>query len=129
MASLPSEWQLRFMAYIRLIRLRPWLSEKLRAFYRLRRERFIAQLQRIDAEQHLFAADLSSTMMPPSITGASCDQAKMLSPSSRRRVSLVCPALALATTDDYVRFSIGVIPVPEVPLTIHLTQVIPCSGS
>src|SRR5438128_925928 len=53
MASLPAEWQLRFMAYVRLIRERPWLGEKLRAFYRLRRQRFIAQLQAIDKKLHL----------------------------------------------------------------------------
>src|SRR5436305_12581095 len=55
MASLPADWQLRSMAYIRLIRERPWLGEKLRASYRLRRQRFIAELQAIDKNLHLFA--------------------------------------------------------------------------
>jgi len=53
-ASLPGEWQLRYMAYYRLIQERPWLAVKLRAFYRLRRDRLVAQLNRINREQHLF---------------------------------------------------------------------------
>src|SRR5260370_31747099 len=53
-ASLPVEWQLRYMAYYRLIHARPQLIEKLRALYRLRRERLLAQLSRINAQQGLF---------------------------------------------------------------------------
>ena len=44
MASLPGEWQIRFMAYYRHLQSCPWLSEKLRNFYRMRRRHLIAQL-------------------------------------------------------------------------------------
>ncbi len=117
-ASLPSEWQLRFMAYLRLMRLRPWLGEKLRAFYRLRRERFIAQLQRIDAEQKLFAEiyiDDDATVYNWSKLHPGEDAFSLFEKTGIAGV----PGSGFGYSDEYVRFSIGVIPIPEVPLTIH----------
>lgn len=117
-ASLPSEWQLRFMAYIRLIRLRPWLGEKLRAFYRLRRERFIAQLRCIDAEQHLFAQiyiDDDATVYNWSKLQPGEDAFSLFEKTGIAGV----PGSGFGYSDAYVRFSIGVIPIPKVPLTIQ----------
>ena len=113
MASLPGEWQLRFMAYMRLMAERPWLSEKLRAFYRLRRQRFVRQLQHIDAQQHLFKEiylDDDATVYNWSrlITGE--DAFSLFEKSGIAGV----PGSGFGYSDEYVRFSIGVIPVPEV---------------
>src|SRR5579883_2567 len=51
LAALPGEWQLRYMAYYRLLQDRPELGERLRTFYRLRRTRFIKQLRHINEQQ------------------------------------------------------------------------------
>jgi aspartate/methionine/tyrosine aminotransferase len=113
MASLPAEWQLRFMAYVRLIRERPWLGEKLRAFYRLRRQRFIAQLQKIDEEQHLFAQiyiDDDATVYNWSRLLPGEDAFSLFEKTGIAGV----PGSGFGYTDDYVRFSIGVIPVPVI---------------
>ena len=113
MASLPAEWQLRFMAYVRLIRERPWLGEKLRAFYRLRRQRFIAQLQKINEEQHLFAQiyiDDDATVYNWSRLLPGEDAFSLFEKTGIAGV----PGSGFGYTDDYVRFSIGVIPVPVI---------------
>lgn len=117
MASLPAEWQLRFMACIRLIQARPWLNEKLRSFYRLRRERFIAQLQAIDENMHLFEQifiDDDATVYNWSELRPGEDAFSLFEKTGIAGV----PGSGFGYTDNYVRFSIGVIPVPEVHLTI-----------
>ena len=117
MASLPAEWQLRFMAYIRLIQARPWLNEKLRSFYRLRRERFIAQLQAIDENLHLFEQifiDDDATVYNWSELRPGEDAFSLFEKTGIAGI----PGSGFGYTDNYVRFSIGVIPVPEVHLTI-----------
>jgi len=113
MASLPAEWQLRFMAYVRLIQSRPWIVEKLRAFYKMRRNRLIAQLQKFDDEQHLFAKihigdDATvynwSQLMPGE------DAFSLFEKTGIAGV----PGSGFGYTNDYIRFSIGVIPVPAI---------------
>ncbi len=112
MASLPGEWQLRFMAYYRLIESRPWLAEKLRNFYRLRRSRLIKQLQRINTEQHLFAEvylDDDATVYNWSHLAEGEDAFSLFEKTGIAGV----PGSGFGYSDKYVRFSIGVIPVPE----------------
>jgi aspartate/methionine/tyrosine aminotransferase len=111
MASLPAEWQFRFMAYVRLIRSRPWLVEKLRAFYRMRRRRLIAQLQKFDDEQHLFAKILigdDATVYNWSQLMPGEDAFSLFEKTGIAGV----PGSGFGYTNDYIRFSIGVIPVP-----------------
>ena len=111
MASLPAEWQLRFMAYYRLIQSRPWLVEKLRALYKLRRNRLIAQLQQIDAEQQLFAQihlGDDATVYNWSQLRPGEDAFSLFEKTGIAGV----PGSGFGYTDDYIRFSIGVIPVP-----------------
>ena len=112
MASLPAEWQLRFMAYYRLFQARPWLTEKLRAFYRLRRKRLIEQLRRIDAEQHLFEQIYldgdDATVYNWSKLRPGEDAFSLFEKTGIAGV----PGSGFGYTDEYVRFSIGVIPVP-----------------
>ena len=112
MASLPGEWQLRFMAYLRLFDTRPWLSEKLRAFYRLRRQRLIIQLRRIDAEQHLFKniyLDDDATVYNWSQLQPGEDAFSLFEKTGIAGV----PGSGFGYTDEYIRFSIGVIPIAE----------------
>ncbi len=112
-ASLPGEWQLRYMAYYRLIQSRPWLVEKLRALYRLRRTRLFAQLQKINQEQPLFerihpgddATVYNWCQLRPGEDAFSLFE--------KTGIAGV-PGSGFGYTDDYIRFSIGVIPVPEV---------------
>jgi len=112
-ASLPGEWQLRYMAYYRLIQSRPWLVEKLRALYRLRRTRLAAQLQKINQEQPLFerihpgddATVYNWCQLRPGEDAFSLFE--------KTGIAGV-PGSGFGYTDDYIRFSIGVIPVPEV---------------
>ena len=109
MASLPGEWQLRFMAYLRLFDARPWLSEKLRAFYRLRRQRLITQLQRINEEQHLFKKiylDDDATVYNWSQLQPGEDAFSLFEKTGIAGV----PGSGFGYTDEYIRFSIGVIP-------------------
>ena len=111
MASLPAEWQLRFMAYVRLIQSRPWIVDKLRALYKLRRNRLIAQLQKIDDEQHLFAQILlgdDATVYNWSQLRPGEDAFSLFEKTGIAGVA----GSGFGYTDDYVRFSIGVIPVP-----------------
>ena len=110
-ASLPAEWQLRFMAYLRLIKQQPRLGEKLRAFYRLRRQRFIAQLRQINQKQHLFAQiflDDDATVYNWSQLLPGEDAFTLFEKTGIAGV----PGSGFGYSDDYVRFSIGVIPVP-----------------
>ncbi len=112
MASLPAEWQLRFMAYLKLIEERPWLGEKLRAFYRFRRNRLLEQLRKIDAEQQLF----SQVYVGDDATVYNWSQLRpgedAFSLFEKTGIAGV-PGSGFGYSDDFVRFSIGVIPVPE----------------
>jgi aspartate/methionine/tyrosine aminotransferase len=113
MASLPGEWQLRFMAYHCLLQSRPQLSEKLRNFYRLRRRRLIAQLQRINATHPLFAQlylDDDATVYHWCRLAPGEDAFSLFEHTGIAGV----PGSGFGYSDEYVRFSIGVIPVPNV---------------
>jgi aspartate/methionine/tyrosine aminotransferase len=111
-ASLPGEWQLRYMAYYRLIQSRPWLIEKLRALYRLRRERLAAQLRNINQEQGLFEQihlGDDATVYNWSQLRQGVDAFSLFEKTGIAGV----PGSGFGYSDDYIRFSIGVIPVPH----------------
>ena len=111
-ASLPADWQLRFMAYLRLSEIRPWLLEKLRAFYRLRRRRLSDQLLRIDAEQQLFKRIYigdDATVYNWSQLRAGEDAFSLFEKTGIAGV----PGSVFGYTDDFVRFSVGVVPIPD----------------
>lgn len=112
MASLPGEWQLRFMAYMCLLKERPWLAEKLRAFYRLRRGRLIQQLQHLNTHLHLFEEiyqDDDATVYNWSRLSAGEDAFSFFEKTGIAGV----PGSGFGYTDEYIRFSVGVIPIPE----------------
>ncbi len=112
-ASLPGEWQLRFMAYYRLFQARPWLAEKLRNFYRLRRTRLIEQLRHLNARLHLFAqiyTDDDATVYNWSRLRPGEDAFSLFEKTGIAGV----PGSGFGYSDEYVRFSIGVIAVEPV---------------
>ncbi len=111
-ASLPADWQLRFMAYLKLIEERPWLVEKMRAFYRFRRKRLVEQLHKIDAEQHLFTQIYIGDDATVYNWSQLCPGEDAFSLFEKTGLAGV-PGTGFGYTDDFVRFSIGVIPVPE----------------
>ena len=109
-ATLPGEWQLRFMAYYQLLQQRPWLGEKLRSFYRLRRTRFIEQLKHINLQYHVLDEiylDDDATVYNWSKLSAGEDAFSLFEKTGIAGV----PGTGFGYTDEYIRFSIGVIPV------------------
>jgi len=111
-ASLPAEWQLRYMATMHLLHERPWLNEKLRALYHLRRRRLEAQLRRINAKQHLFLhiyAGDDATVYTWCQLAPGEDAFSLFEKTGIAGV----PGSGFGYTDDYIRFSVGVIPVPQ----------------
>lgn len=110
-ASLPGEWQLRYMAYYRLIQLRPYLIEKLRALYRLRRKRLIAQLNSINAQQGLFEEIYPGDDATVYVWSRLRQGEDAFSLFEKTGIAGV-PGSGFGYSDDYIRFSIGVIPVP-----------------
>ena len=109
-ASLPGEWQLRYMAYYRLIQSRPYVIEKLRALYRLRRKRLIAQLNRLNAQQGLFEEIYSGDDATVYVWSRLCQGEDAFSLFEKTGIAGV-PGSGFGYSDDYIRFSIGVIPV------------------
>ncbi len=109
-AALPGEWQLRFMAYLDLFRQRPWLEEKLRRLYALRRTRLIAQLQRLDAEHQLFRQvhlDDRTTVYNWSQFRPGQDVFSLFEKTGIAGV----PGSGFGYSDEYVRLSVGVLPI------------------
>ncbi|GCE04855.1 pyridoxal phosphate-dependent aminotransferase [Dictyobacter aurantiacus] len=110
LAALPGEWQLRFMAYYRLLQTRPWLGEKLRRFYRLRRTQLVKQLQEINEEFHLFQQiyiDDDATVYNWSRLNEGIDAFALFEKTGIAGV----PGSGFGYDDEYIRFSIGVIPI------------------
>jgi aspartate/methionine/tyrosine aminotransferase len=109
-ASLPAEWQLRYTAYVQLFRERPALGERIRALYAHRRARFIAQLRRLNAERPLFAQvnmDDGGTVYNWSQLAPGEDVFSLFVQSGIAGV----PGGGFGYRDDFVRFSIGCVPV------------------
>lgn len=112
MAGVPAEWQLRYMAVFQLIQQRPWLSEKLRSLYRLRRRRFEAQLRRINEEQHLFQHIYEGDDATVYTWCKLAPGEDAFSLFEKTGIAGV-PGSGFGYSDEFIRFSIGVIPVPE----------------
>ncbi|MFI6350921.1 pyridoxal phosphate-dependent aminotransferase [Streptomyces sp. NPDC050560] len=109
-SSLPGEWQLRFMAYHTLFRRDPRLMEKIRGLYRLRRARLRRQLELFDEEHHLFERvylDDDATIYNWSRLRPGEDCFSVLEKTGVAGI----PGSAFGYSDDYVRFSVGMLPV------------------
>lgn len=112
MASLPADWQLRYMANVELFAKHPEIERRIRALYRLRRERLARQLRRLDKEHHLFAAlnlDDGGTVYNWSHLRPGEDVFSLFEKTGIAGV----PGSAFGYTDDFIRLSVGCIPVPD----------------
>ena len=112
-ASLPAEWQLRYMAYLRLFAEQPDLENRIRALYRHRRSRLQTQLRHLDERHHLFAQvnlDDGGTVYNWSQFRPGQDVFSLFAQTGIAGV----PGSAFGYSDDFVRLSVGCIPVPEV---------------
>ncbi|HEX6797998.1 MAG TPA: pyridoxal phosphate-dependent aminotransferase [Ktedonobacterales bacterium] len=112
-ASLPADWQLRFMADLALFAEHPELQERIRALYRHRRERLVKQLERLDAKHHVFARvnlDDGGTVYNWSQLRPGQDVFTLFSTTGIAGV----PGGAFGYSDDFVRLSVGCIPIPAV---------------
>lgn len=109
-ATLPGDWQLRYMAYRALFREDPGLPERVRALYRLRRRRLARQLRRLDEEFRLFdeVYDHDSTIYVWARLRAGEDGLTVFEKTGIAGI----PGSTFGFTDDYIRFSIGIVPVP-----------------
>lgn len=126
-ASLPGEWQLRYMAYYRLIQSRPHLIEKLRALYRLRRQRLITQLSRINEQQGLFEEIYTGDDATVYVWSRLCQGEDAFSLFEKTGIAGV-PGSGFGYSDDFIRFSIGVIPVPTVDEQGAMTNITDQTG-
>ncbi len=112
MASLPAEWQLRYMANVQLFNERPEIEDRIRALYRHRRARLVRQLQRLNEQHGLFASvnlDDGGTVYNWSQLRSDEDVFSFFSATGIAGV----PGSAFGYSDDFVRLSVGCIPVPE----------------
>lgn len=111
-AALPAEWQLRYMAYVKLFSEQPDIEERIRALYRLRRGRLVRQLQRLNKRYGIFARinlDDGGTVYNWSQLKPGEDVFSLFSKTGIAGV----PGSAFGYSDDYVRLSVGCIPVAE----------------
>lgn len=110
-ATLPGDWQLRYMAYMRLFAERPEISDRIRALYTLRRARLIRQLEGIQRERGIFAKvnlDDGGTVYNWSQLRAGEDVFSLFRATGIAGV----PGGGFGYQNDFVRFSVGCIPVP-----------------
>lgn len=114
-AGLPAQWQLRFTAYIELFDEHPEIQEKIRSLYNLRREHLCAQLQEVNAEYDLFeqiGLDDHTTIYNWSKLKSGEDALTVFEKTGIAGVS----GSAFGYDDEYIRFSVGFIPIEDPPL-------------
>jgi aspartate/methionine/tyrosine aminotransferase len=110
-AALPAEWQLRYMAYVKLFGEHPEIEERIRALYRLRRGRLGRQLERLNQRHNVFARinlDDGGTVYNWSQLNPGEDVFSLFCKTGIAGV----PGSAFGYSDDFVRLSVGCIPVP-----------------
>ncbi|MFI5271687.1 MAG: pyridoxal phosphate-dependent aminotransferase [Ktedonobacterales bacterium] len=111
-ASLPADWQLRYMANVRLFAEHPELEQRIRALYHHRRERLHAQLLRLDKRHQIFARvnlDDGGTVYNWSQLRPGEDVFTLFGATGIAGV----PGDAFGYSDDFVRLSVGCIPIPS----------------
>jgi aspartate/methionine/tyrosine aminotransferase len=112
-ASLPADWQLRYMATLDLFADHPEIENRLRELYRVRRTRLVRQLQAINDRTPLFATinlDDGGTVYNWSQLAPGEDVFTLFGKTGIAGV----PGGGFGYTDDYVRLSVGCIPAPAV---------------
>ena len=109
-ASLPADWQLRYMATIELFQAHPEIQDKLRDMYALRRGKLITQLRALNERLPLFKTinlDDGGTVYNWSQLAPGEDVFSLFVQTGIAGV----PGGAFGFSDDYVRLSVGCIPV------------------
>jgi aspartate/methionine/tyrosine aminotransferase len=109
-AGLPAQWQLRYTAYIELFDERPEIQEKIRSLYTLRRDHLRGQLLEMNSVYHLFeeiGVDDHTAIYNWSKLKPGEDA---LSVFEKTGVAGV-PGSAFGYDDQYIRFSVGFIPI------------------
>jgi aspartate/methionine/tyrosine aminotransferase len=100
------------MANVQLYNDRPQIEDRIRALYRHRRTRLVRQLQHIQREQGIFAhvnLDDGGTVYNWSQLAPGEDVFSLFSKTGIGGV----PGSAFGYSDEYVRLSVGCIPVPD----------------
>ena len=111
-ASLPADWQLRYMAVVKLFKEHPEIEERIRALYAHRRARLGRHLQRLNAHYHVFAhinLDDGGTVYNWSQLMPGEDVFSLFGKTGLAGV----PGSAFGYSDDFVRLSVGCVPVPD----------------
>ncbi len=109
-AGLPAEWQLRFTAYIQWFDEHPEIQEKIKALYSLRREHLREQLHKLNAIYDIFediGLDDHATIYNWSKLKPGEDALTLFEKTGIAGVS----GSAFGYDDEYIRFSVGFIPV------------------
>ncbi|MEO7001032.1 MAG: pyridoxal phosphate-dependent aminotransferase [Ktedonobacterales bacterium] len=109
-AALPAEWQLRYMAHVQFFAEHPEIEQRIRALYLLRRGRLVEHLRRLNTKQQVFAQinlDDGGTVYNWSQLTPGEDVFSLFSKTGIAGV----PGSAFGYSDDFVRLSIGCIPV------------------
>ena len=110
-ATLPAEWQLRFMAFFEHVQRHPELRDKVSALYALRRRTLIHQLQTLNNEHQLFQRinlDDGGTIY----NWSQCSEGQDVFSIFARTGIAGVPGTAFGYGADHVRFSVGIEPVP-----------------
>ncbi len=110
-ATLPAEWQLRFMAFYEHVQRHPEIHDKVSALYALRRRALIHQLQALNHSEDLFRRinmDDGGTIYNWSQLSVGQDALSVFAHTGIAGV----PGTAFGYGDDHVRYSVGIEPVP-----------------
>ncbi len=111
-AGLPAEWQLRFTAYIEWFNEHPEIQEKIKSLYNLRREHFRSELRDLNKEHNLFdevGLDDHTTIYNWSKLKPGENALSLFEKTGIAGVS----GSAFGYSDSYIRFSVGLIPIPS----------------
>jgi aspartate/methionine/tyrosine aminotransferase len=111
-AALPADWQLRYMANVALIQERPELGHRIRALYAHRRNRLVRQLMQMNERYDLFAVvnlDDGGTVYNWSQLRSGSDAFTLFGQTGIAGV----PGSGFGYSDDFIRLSVGCIPVPQ----------------
>lgn len=111
-AGLPAEWQLRFTAFVEWFDEHPEIQEKIKALYNLRREHLRRQLRELNEQYDLFeeiGLDDHATIYNWSKLKVGQDALSLFEQTGIAGV----PGSAFGYDDQYIRFSVGFIPVEQ----------------
>ena len=111
-AGLPAEWQLRFASLVEWVDERPQIQEKITRLYTLRREHLRKELEEINREHDVFdiiGLDDHATIYNWSKLKPGEDALSLFEKTGLAGVS----GSAFGYSDEYIRFSVGFIPIPS----------------